>query len=110
MSTQIKIIIAVVIAIAVVGGGYLFFFSGSDSTTAVGPDDSQNASAAEQTFVDLSTKAQSISFDTSIFSDPRFTSLVDTRTTIVTVPTGRPDPFAAIAGEGSSDSSAGTTQ
>jgi hypothetical protein len=99
MSLQSKIIIIVVIAVAILGGVYLFFFNSSSDTSAVGPDNSQSATVAETKFVELSTQAQSINFDTSIFSDPRFTALVDTRTSVIPVQTGRPDPFALYSGE-----------
>jgi hypothetical protein len=97
MSTQTKIIAGVVIGGALLLGGYLAFFNSSSAPSVVSTD-AAPASAAEITFLDLATKAEPISFDTSILFDPRFTALIDTRTAIVPVPLGRRDPFAPVAG------------
>jgi flagellar basal body-associated protein FliL len=96
MSTSTNIIITIVVVIALAIGGYLLFFN--SNTSAVSTSNAAPASAAEQTFLNLTAEAQSISFNTSILSDPRFTSLVDTRTTVVPVPLNRTDPFSPIAG------------
>ena len=100
MTTRTKIIIAVVIAGAVLVGGYLLFFNTDNSADVVSTGNSVPASAAEVTFLNLATQAAPITFDTSILSDPRFTSLINTDTTIIPVPQGRPDPFAPVPGIG----------
>ena len=97
MSTQTKIIAGVVIGGVLLLGGYLAFFN-SNSAPSVMTTDAAPASAAEITFLDLATKAEPITFDTTVLYDPRFTSLIDTRTAIVPVPVGRRDPFAPVAG------------
>ena len=97
MSTQTKIIIAVVIAGALLVGSYLLFFNTNGNTSALSAEGAP-ASDAEVTFLSLATKADSITFNLSILSDPRFTSLIDTRTNVVPVPEGRKDPFAPVPG------------
>ncbi len=97
MSTSSNTIIIVVIILGALGvGGYLLFFN--SNTSALSINNSAPASAAEQTFLNLTSEAESISFNTSILSDPRFTSLVDTRTAVVPVSEGRPDPFSPVPG------------
>jgi uncharacterized protein (UPF0333 family) len=100
MSTTSNIIITVIVLAAVGVIGYFVFFN--SNTSAITANNSAPASAAEQTFLNLTAEAQSISFNTSILSDPRFTSLVDTRTPVVPVPLKRADPFAPASGVSSS--------
>ena len=96
MSTRTKIIAAVILGGILLLGGYLLFFN--TTSTNVVSTDSAPASAAEVTFLNLATQTGSISFDTSVLSDPRFTALIDTRTAITPVPQGRKDPFAPVPG------------
>jgi flagellar basal body-associated protein FliL len=98
MSTQTKIIIAVLIAGVLLVGAYLVFFNTSSSSSDVLTSNSAPASAAEVTFLNLATQLEPITFDTSILTDSRFTSLIDTRTSITPVAQGRRDPFAPVAG------------
>ena len=97
MSTQTKIVSSVIAVGILLLGGYLLFFN-SNSSSGVVSTDSAPASAAEVTFLNLATKAGPISFDTTILSDPRFVSLIDTNTNITPVPLGRRDPFAPVPG------------
>ena len=97
MSTRTKIVLGIVIAVALLIGSYLLFFSSNSSSSAI-TSTSAPASSAEVAFLNLATQAESITFDLSILSDPRFTSLVDTQTNVVPVPTGRKDPFAPVSG------------
>lgn len=86
-----------VLCLVIVAGGlgyYFFFFnssSGAALTTSTG-----TASDAELSFITLVSKLDPIVFDTSVLSDPRFTSRQDIRTAIVPETTGRKDPFAPI--------------
>lgn len=75
---------------------YLVFFNNStsaDLTTTTSP-----SSAAELYFVNLAGELGTISFNTKVFSDPRFSALVDIKTEIVPEVSGRSDPFAPIPG------------
>lgn len=86
-------IIAALIAAA---GVYWYFFTGTGNQPplmAVGPDN-----RAQTEFQALVGELAPISFDTGIFSDPRFNALVDLTTPIAPEPVGRLDPFAVIAG------------
>ena len=92
------------VVVVVLGLGYVLFFSGSSapplsSTTIAG-------NAAEQKFASLVTELAPITFDTKIFSDPRFAALVDMTTPVTPEPTGRTDPFAPLGGAAASASSA----
>jgi phosphatidylserine synthase len=94
MSTRVKIIIAVLV-IAILGViAYLVFFNTNNDTTAVSTGSGAPASAAEVTFLNLASQINPITFDTTIFSDPRFTALVDIHTAILPEATGRTDPFS----------------
>jgi hypothetical protein len=100
MSTTTKITLAAVAVVALGIGAYLVFFTNTDGTSALSAQTAP-ASAAEISFLDLAQKAESVSFDTSILSDPRFQALVDIHTAIVPEPQGRTDPFAVLPGTSS---------
>ncbi len=97
-NTIVIIAFGLIVAAAV---GYLLFEKPSVSTTtstdttttSTGP-----ASGAEATFVNLVSQLDSVTFDTSILSDPRFTGLQDIHTAILPEASGRPDPFAPLSG------------
>ena len=100
MTTRMKIIIAVLVAGALLLGAYLLFFNASSSS-----DTSISASAittqADQTqvlFLNLASKTGSVTFDTGILKDPRFTGRINTQLAPVPEPVGRRDPFAPIPG------------
>ncbi len=97
MSTRTKIIVGVVGGVVILAAAYLLFFNSNSNTSAVS-NGSAPASAAEVAFLNLASKTGPITFDTSIFSDPRFTSLVDIHTVIIPEPQGRTDPFASVPG------------
>ncbi len=90
--------ILIISGLIVIGGGvyYFFFFNTGNDATVSG--DSAIASDAELSFIALVSKLDPITFNTAIFSDPRFTSRTDIRTTVIPETTGRKDPFAPIAG------------
>lgn len=83
-------------ALVVAAGAYWYFFSGSSSESPLSIDVPENA--VQTQFRSLTSKLQPISFDTSIFLDPRFNALVDLTTPISIEPSGRSDPFAVFAG------------
>jgi len=87
----------VIITLILAGGGYWYFTSQSGNEaplTGTGP----SLSPEQTEFESLVNQLQPISFNTEIFSDPRFTSLVDLTTPISPEPSGRIDPFASIQG------------
>ena len=91
-------ITVIIITLVLLGGGYWYFSSQSDTEaplTGVAPT-GQNAVQSE--FELLVTQLQPVSFNTDIFSDPRFVALVDLTTPITPETSGRVDPFAPISG------------
>lgn len=89
------IIIASIVVI--LGGGYWYFFTGSsgnDMPLTAG----DAASPTQVRFQTLVSELAPITFDTAIFSDARFNSLVDLSTPVAPEPSGKLDPFAPIAG------------
>ena len=88
-------ILAVIITIFLAAVAYWYFVvdSGNQSTltTAATP------SAAQAQFDTLVSELQPISFDTSIFSDPRFSALIDMTTPVSPEPVGRIDPLATFS-------------
>jgi hypothetical protein len=87
-------IIAIVAGIVVLGTAAYMLFARTQSTVAV--DSTAPVSPAEITFVSLASQLEPLTFDKSILSDPRFTSLVDIHTAVVPETAGRRDPFAPI--------------
>lgn len=82
-------------ALVIAGGFYYFFFVASDSDETVLPSGAP-ASQAEISFIALVGQLDPIAFDTSIFSNPRFTQLVDIHTAVLPEPQGRTDPFGPL--------------
>ena len=91
-STLLILITACIVA----GGAYWYFFINVGSQPPLSSGTSENP--AQIQFQTLVSQLQPISFDTSIFSDPRFLALHDLTTSIAPEPAGRLDPFAPIAG------------
>ncbi len=91
-------IVIIVVSLLIAGAAY-WYFAGQSGTQApltalsVGADN-----PAQSQFQVLVSQLQPISFNTDIFSDPRFTSLVDLATPLVPETIGRIDPFAPISG------------
>lgn len=94
--TKSNIILSIAAALTFVGAVYYYFFYNKDTGAAVVA--ASPASNAELDFVNLTGQISSISFDAHIFSDPRFTRLVDIHTIVVPEASGRRDPFAAVPG------------
>lgn len=91
-------VILIVAALIVAAGAYWYFFTGTGNQPPLSVATTQNE--AQTQFEALASILQPISFNTSIFSDPRFAALVDLTTPITPESAGRLDPFAAIAGTG----------
>lgn len=90
-----KTLIIGAVLVLVLGGAYLYFFAGTPEApiSATAP-----AGAAEQQFLNLAGQLQPLSFDISIFSDPRFASLVDISVPVSPESQGRTDPFSPLPG------------
>lgn len=87
------LIIALVIFIAGVGAYYLSKGSKDVITITAAP-----GSATEAAFLGFANELDTVSFNTSIFSDTRFMVLEDIHTSVVNELTGRRDPFGQLAG------------
>jgi hypothetical protein len=94
--TRSNIILIACAALTFLAAVYYYGFYNKDTGSAVIPVGP--ASDAELDFVHLAGQIDNITFNTSVFSDPRFTSLVDIHTAVVPETSGRRDPFAAIQG------------
>jgi hypothetical protein len=93
MALNKNLVIAAVIAIVIiVAAGYLLFLK----PTAPVVTEATPTSPEEIAFVNLASQLDPLVFDTSIFSDPRFTSLIDIHTAVIPEATGRRDPFAPL--------------
>jgi hypothetical protein len=92
-SKTVSIIIAVLV---VAGGAYWYFFMNNSESVPLTASLTQTADEAQ--FQTLATQLQNITFDTSIFTDPRFMALVDISAQITPESTGRLDPFAPVSG------------
>jgi len=86
----------VIALIIVVAGIYWYIFTGTGNQAPLSANGSVNQ--AQTTFQALVNELQPISFDTSLFSDPRFNALVDFTVSVSPEVAGRPDPFAPLAG------------
>lgn len=86
----------IVATLIVAAGAYWYFFTGTGNQPPLTTTIVENQ--AQTQFQVLVGQLQPISFDTKIFSDPRFTALVDLTTPITPESAGRLDPFASIAG------------
>jgi hypothetical protein len=91
-SRTITLIIAALVLAAL---AYWFFFSGSGNQQ---PLTAGTQNAAQAQFETLVGELSPVSFDTALFSDVRFQSLVDISTPVAPEPIGRTDPFAAVPG------------
>jgi len=89
-------IVIIIVTLLVAAVGYWYFFTGSSqqALTASAP----TGNAAQTQFAALVSELSPISFNTTIFSDPKFTSLVNLSTPVSPEPAGRLDPFAPVPG------------
>ena len=87
----------IIIVLIAAAGAYWYFFTGgtSEQLPVTVAETGNQAQTRFQTLVGALTP---ISFDTKIFSDPRFNALVDLTAPVSPETIGRLDPFAPIAG------------
>ena len=58
----------------------------------------KEATAIQATFLALAAQLEPVAFDADILSNPRFTSRIDIKTSILPENSGRTDPFAPLPG------------
>lgn len=83
-------------ALVAAGAAYWFFFTGTGNQPTL--TTTATSTAAQAQFQALANELGPISFDTAIFSDPRFKVLNNYTATITPEQTGRTDPFATVPG------------
>ncbi len=81
-----------IIAILILG----YFYVVGTSTTARPLTTSSAPSSSNIQMRSISSQLTSLTFDTGVFSDPRFIALKNISAPIVFEPTGRTNPFAPI--------------
>lgn len=87
-------IILIIITLFVAAGAYWYFFTDTGNKPPLTVLSS--VSQSQTRFQTLVSELQTVSFNTEIFSDPRFTALVDLATPISPETAGRLDPFAPV--------------
>ena len=88
----------VISALVVAVGAYWYFFTGTGNEPSLTTTTFESDSEAQTQFQTLVSQLESISFDTDIFSEPRFMALVDLATPVTPEEEGRSDPFAPVPG------------
>lgn len=91
-NTTLLIVATIIVAI----GAYWYFFTGTGNEPPLTTTTVENQ--VQTQFQMLVSQLQPVSFDTTIFSDPRFMALVNLATPILPESSGRLDPFASIPG------------
>lgn len=86
----------IVATLIVAAGAYWYFFTGTGNEPPLTTTTVENQ--AQTQFQMLVSQLQPVSFDTTIFSDPRFMALTDLATPVLPESAGRLDPFASIPG------------
>ena len=87
----------IVLSLLIAGAAY-WYFSGQSGTQAPLASSPVTDNTAQSQFEALVSELTPISFNTNIFSDQRFSALVDLTTPITPETPGRLDPFAPISG------------
>jgi hypothetical protein len=88
-------IIIIPVALIVIAVAYWYFFTDTGNQPPLSTSPIENQSQTQ--FQRLVSELQPISFPTTIFSDPRFLSLIDLATPITAEVSGRVDPFAPVS-------------
>ncbi len=89
-------LVGVLIVVLGIAGIYYGFFNGEKGEVVTSSN--EPSSKSEATFLGFSGELETVTFDSAIFSDPRFTNLKDIRTTIIDEASGRRDPFGPLTG------------
>lgn len=95
-SLHISRTVAIVIVLAIIVIAAIAYTLMSDGEGDVVTVSDTPTTQSEATFVTLASELDSIVFDASILSDPRFTSLVNMHTAITPEPVGRNNPFSPL--------------
>lgn len=85
----------IIVTLVVAAGAYWYFFTGTGNEVPLAATVIENPA---QTQFQILVSELPLSFDTAIFSEPRFMALVNLATPITPETAGRLDPFASISG------------
>lgn len=96
MKPSANTLFIILTALIASGGAYWYYQTANEAEPTLTQDTGENVAQAQ--FQTLVTELEPISFETSVFSDPRFIALTDITTSIAPEEPGRTDPFAPIAG------------
>jgi len=96
MKPNTNTIILIIATIVVALGAYWYFFTGTGNEPPLETLSTENE--VQIRFKTLASLLQPITFNTGIFSEPRFMALVDLATPITPETVGRLDPFAPVPG------------
>ena len=97
MNYLLKNILIALIITLVIGSGYYFFIG--KNTEIVEPFQTDISLTVKQQTEKILLDTQRVnefSLDNSIFSDARFVNLINTRTELKEIPTGRSNPFETL--------------
>ena len=93
-ATPAAVTVIILPILVIAAGAYWYFFVASGNQT---PLTDVSTNAAQEKFGQLVVELQSITFNTALLSDPRFTGLVDLTTPVAPEPIGVTDPFAPLS-------------
>jgi hypothetical protein len=99
MSKTFKNLLFILGLVLLAAAGYLIYTTNSDSGPILDVASGELVSTVDfdtQELLRLQALLEAIEMDTSLFSDPRFISLVDFRIVLVPEPVGRPNPFVPV--------------
>lgn len=97
MSSLIQNLLIVLGLVVVMALGYYLYTQNQMSTLSLSDDPiSTQLSAESAMFLRKLNDLKQIELDGSLFSDPRFRSLIDNSTPVIEDPVGRPNPFVEV--------------
>ena len=91
-----NIIPLIILTLVIAASGYWYFTTQTGNQAPLTTSSADNS--AQTQFQTLVSELQPITFNMAIFSDPKFTSLVNLSVPVTDEPSGRPDPFAPVPG------------
>lgn len=94
MKLNSNTVLAILAVLLVAAAAYWYFFTGTGNEPPL--TSATPTTVARAQFEAMISELRLVSFPTGVFSDPRFSGLVDLTTPVTPEAGGRPDPFAAF--------------
>jgi hypothetical protein len=91
-----KLLIALLITLIVGAGAYFFIGQGPQGDPLLIDSDERVLKLKSEEVLVNTKKIRTLDIKSEFFSEPRFTSLKDTRVQLVDIPTGRSNPFVSF--------------